>query len=92
MNAYTLREALLRGDAAFAAYGADTVCVLRYAAGETCLLAVNRGAEAVTLRPAALDFLGASAAARDALERLPEVRVPAMDSAWIQLEKENEHD
>ena len=71
---------LRRGDAAFAAYGADTVCVLRWCDGKAVIFAANRGETPVTLRPQPADFRGISREAAAALPALPEVAVAPLGS------------
>ena len=78
-------EALLRGDAAFAAYGADTLCILRYGAEEAVLVAVCRGGAPAELHPALADFRGLSAADAARIGALPALTVPACGSAMRTL-------
>lgn len=74
---------LRRGDAAFAAYGTDTVCVLRWCGGEAALFVLNRGEVPVTLRPQSADFRGISRADAAALPALPEVVAAPRSSAVV---------
>ena len=76
-------KVLCKGDAAFAAYGADVAVVLRYLGKKAVLTAVNRGGEAVTLRPDKADFLGLMQADAALLPALPEITVPPMDFVQI---------
>ena len=70
-------QALRRGDAAFAAWGGDVLCILRYTGAEAALAVVNRGGAPVTLRPALSDFAPLRAADATRLGALPELTVGA---------------
>ena len=78
-------ELLRRGDAAFAACGADTALILRYAQGKAALIAVNRGESAVHIAPRYEDFRGLRAADAEGLPPLPALEIPALDFAIVKL-------
>ena len=77
---------LLRGgDAAFASWGEDVVLILRYGAEGARLIAVNRGSEEATLRPAARSFRPLHDRDIAALGELPSFTVPAMGCVTLDL-------
>ena len=82
-------ELLRRGDAAFAAYGEDVLCILRYIGGAAEIVAVNRSAQEIRLQPALSDFCGLAAADAAQLPKLPKIKVPAMGKARIKTGREN---
>ncbi len=77
--------ALRRGDAAFAAFGPDVLCVLRHGPAGCCLLAVNRGPVPVRIAPAPEDFRPLRTADAAALPPLPVLTVPAEEFVFAEL-------
>ena len=77
--------ALHHGDAAFASWGEDVVFVLRFCTEGAVLLAINRGAQDVDVRPEAWHFRPLRADDAAALGRLPAFTVPAMGSVTLEL-------
>ena len=77
--------ALRRGDAAFAAFGPDVLCVLRHGPAGCCLLAVNRGPVPVRIAPAPEDFRPLRTADAAALPPLPVQTVPAEEFVFAEL-------
>ena len=78
-------EPLRRGDAAFAACGADTVCILRWRGEKAVLFAANRGGTPVTLRLAPADFRGLPKKSAAALPALPALMLAPRSSAMQPL-------
>ena len=70
-------EALSHGDAAFAAYGADCIAILRYTDGEAVMVAVNRGDAPIELAPKAEDFAALRQCDAALFGKLPKLKVAA---------------
>ena len=78
-------EVLRTGDAAFASYGYDVICVLRWIGEKVVLAAVNRGDSPVTFKPNEGDFVGLCSADAQALPIFPEITLEPMDYVFLNL-------
>jgi len=68
-------EALRHGNAAFAAYGDDVVCILRWTDTEARIVAVNRGSESAAVSPSIADFAALPAADASRFRALPKLKI-----------------
>ena len=76
---------LSRGDAAFAACGADVLCILRYTDKRAQLIVCSRGETPVTVQPQLADFRPLRAADAARIAALPTLTVPALGHVSVEL-------
>ena len=78
-------EALRLGDAAFCAPDGDTLCILRFAPGDTRLAVINRSLRPREVKLLPSDFCGCESPALERLPEMPPLTVPECGYVLVKL-------